>query len=451
MWTLNSGFGPMKQGNDPLLLSLQDLSAFNDPSQSWKIVGAVSSDLNKANLIFPSEGNGILLNQPSKKKAGKDLLTKDEFGSIDLELDYMIARKGNSGIYIQGRYEVQLADSWDLTNPTAASNGGVYGVQSPRVNASKAPGLWQKLKISFQAPKFDSNGKKIENARLLQVVLNGVLIQENVELLKPTDGALSNQEVAKAPLRLQGDHGAVAFRNIKITNRKDEVTRKGQGGGTDPILVEAQVNTVLRSFINLDNGVKIVHAASVGSPLNVHYSYDLDHGMLAQVWRGEFLDATPMWNSRGNGVSVPRGAVQRFGKPAISIAKLADANATWPVDTANTQFRQKGYQVDQKDIPTFKYFIYGKAVSDMSLAMEDGRGLIRTVKIEGDKGNDQLYFRLAKASKIEEMSKGKYVVGDQEYYIQLNSKGAKPVIRTAGDEKELIVPINGELQYSILF
>lgn len=150
---------------------------------------------------------------------------------MDLELDYMVAKGANSGIYLQGLYELQLEDSWGVNTPTSGNNGGISGRwdekrpngqkgfqgYAPRQNASKAPGLWQHLKVSFQAPRFDASGKKIENAKILRAELNGVTIHEDVELLGPTRGAISNEEKATGPLRFQGDHGAVAFKNIRIT------------------------------------------------------------------------------------------------------------------------------------------------------------------------------------------------------------------------------------------
>jgi hypothetical protein len=91
---------------------------------------------------------------------------------------------------------------------------------SPRVNASKPPGEWQSFDIDFRAPRFDAGGKKIENARVVKVVHNGKLIHENVELKGPTRGGMANDEKAVGPLRLQGDHGPVAYRNIRITERR---------------------------------------------------------------------------------------------------------------------------------------------------------------------------------------------------------------------------------------
>lgn len=447
-WTLSAGFSIQETASDPV--TLQDLTAFNQPGKSWQMAGNVYGNISEKNELAVSSGSGILVNNPSRRVKGEDLFTKAELGDIELELDYLLPSNGNSGIYLQGRYEVQLFDSWEENQITSASNGGIYNVVPPRVNASKAPGLWQNLKIGFQAPRFDASGNKTENARLLYVLINGVLVQENVELAGPTQGAISKDEVAKAPLRIQGDHGAVALRNITI----NELDNKADGNNNnrnakDPILLDAPVTTILRSFMNLDNREKSVHAVSVGSPQGVHYTYDMDYGALVQVWRGDFLDTTPMWDGRGNGTSTPRGAVQRFGKPVLSLAKLADNQSAWPVDTAGTQFRQKGYAVNADNQPTFKYLIYGTEVEDFVQARNDGKGFNRIIRV---KDADGLSLRLASASKIEETSRGSYIIGDKEYYLNLdNAKSNKPFIRNVDGGQELIVPVRGEISYTILF
>jgi hypothetical protein len=168
---------------------------------------------------------------PDKKNKGTDLISILQHGDADVELDFMMAKGSNSGVYLQGRYEIQLLDSWGVLNPGPGDVGGVYqrwdesrpegkkGFEgnAPRQNVGRAPGLWQHLKISFQAPRFIV-GHKIENARMLKVELNGVTIQENVELTGPTRSSMASDEVALGPLLLQGDHGAVAYRNIRITS-----------------------------------------------------------------------------------------------------------------------------------------------------------------------------------------------------------------------------------------
>ncbi|HVG12479.1 MAG TPA: DUF1080 domain-containing protein, partial [Flavisolibacter sp.] len=212
------------------VLPLKDLSSFRTTGKTWAVGGGVTAPLTKANELAITSGSGVLANLPGS--GGADLFTLAEYGDVDIELDYLMAKGSNSGIYLQGRYEVQLADSWGNKSATPGDNGGVYqrwdesrpagqfGYEghAPRQNVSKAPGLWQHIRISFQAPRFDASGRKLESAKLLRVELNDVLIHEDVELSGPTRGAIENNEKPIGPLRLQGDHGPVAFRNIKITS-----------------------------------------------------------------------------------------------------------------------------------------------------------------------------------------------------------------------------------------
>ncbi|TCK85414.1 3-keto-disaccharide hydrolase [Albibacterium bauzanense] len=441
---INAVYGQEKSNQIPL----NDLTAFNDPGKSWAIVEDVNGNINVANSLTGVTGTGVLLNLPSKKVKGTDLYTVLEYGDVDIELKFLMSKNGNSGIYLQGRYEVQLEDSWNLTKSTSASNGGIYNLKAPRINASKAPGLWQDLKISFQAPRFNSSGEKIQNARFLKVLLNGVVVQENVELFTPTPGAVSNQEVAKAALRIQGDHGAIAFKDLVISEIKEKKVDENEGYAADPILVEANENTILRSFMDLDQGVRVVHAVSVGSANNVHYTYDMDHGMLVQAWRGQFLDATPMWDGRGNGTSLPMGAIQYFGQPALEVVKLANQQEAWPVDTVNSHYKPDGYVVDSGGIPTFVYKVSDSEVRDKLSVLDDGSGINREITVEN--GNN-MYMRLAKSTQILEIKKGHYLIGDKEYYLQLHDPKAQVILRDVNGEKELIAPIKDHITYSISF
>lgn len=467
IWLCGTGLAFGQQVSGLSDIPLNDLSSFKNPGKTWQIAGDVIVDLNTPNKFNISKGEGILFNFPDKKNHGSDLFTQTEHGDIDLELDYMMAKGANSGIYLQGRYELQLEDTWGAKTPTSANNGGIYerwddkrpegqkgyGGYAPRQNASRAPGLWQHLKISFQAPRFNASGQKVENAKILSVVLNGVIIQENVELLGPTRGAMSNEEKSTGPLRLQGDHGAVAFRNIrmkKIDQARSEDKGPDRDNSVDPILVDAPVNTVFRSFMDLPGGPRVVHAVSAGSSEQVHYTYDMDKGMIVQVWRGGFLNATPMWHDRGDGSSRPLGTVQRFGKPALTIAKLSSPQAAWIADTTSSSYRPKGYVLDKQDRPEFRYLIYGSMISDATKVLENGEGISREITVQNPAAD--LYVRLAEAASIEEVSKGMYLVDNKSYYLRMDDAGgAKPIVRDANGRKELIIPIAKKLRYSILF
>jgi len=461
------GFSTMLYGQPVIQPGLNDLTFFKKSSKSWQIVGSVQADLNKANTLYFTKGSGVLLNLPDKKQKGEDLYTIEDHSDIDLELEYLMASESNSGIYLQGRYEIQLLDTWGATAIRSGSNGGIYerwneskpngqkGYMgyAPRQNASRAPGLWQKLKISFQAPRFDSNGGKTANAVMLKVELNGVLIHDNVELSGPTRGAMADGEVAAGPLRIQGDHGAVAFRNIKISrfdNGRPAEAAPTNVNAVDPIHIDPSENYVLRSFMDLPGSPRVVHAVSVGSPEKVHYTYDMDNATIIQVWRGGFLNATPMWHDRGDGSSRPLGTVQRFGKPVQTLSRLLNGQSAWSTDTSGTGYRPKGYVLDAQGRPTFKYSIYGLTVSDAINLLEKGQGINRQISLSDSPSG--IYYRLAEAASITEVSQGLFLVDDQSYFLRLdNTNGAKAIIRDQNGRKELIIPAVQSISYSILF
>lgn len=122
--------------------------------------------------------------------------------------------RGNSGVYLQGRYEVQILDSFGLDGEDNEC-GGVYGVKRPDVNMAFPPGVWQTYDIDFTAPRFDDQGRKIANARI-SVRHNGVLIHREVSIPGPTRAAKLREGPEPGPLYLQ-DHGnPVRFRNVWI-------------------------------------------------------------------------------------------------------------------------------------------------------------------------------------------------------------------------------------------
>lgn len=329
------------------------------------------------------------------------------------------------------------------------------------MNASKAPGTWQHLKISFQAPRFDANGNKTENAKMLLVELNGAVLHENLQLNGPTRGSFEAKEAATGPLRIQGDHGAVAFRNIKIARYNESNPRKSaaknpaaddeQNEPVDPIMITANSTKIHRSFMDVPDVGRLTHTISVGSSEKVHYTYDPMTGTIVQAWRGEFLDATPMWHERGDGSSRPAGAVQYFGKPAPAFAKLDQQTAAWPKDTANTAFKPKGYILDESDAPTFRYIYMGMAIDDKIRPAEKGQGLTREITLQNPQPS--LYFKLASAKSIEKINDWSYIIDDKSYYLQVDkSSGQSPVLRDGSNgNKELLLPVKNKITYTILF
>ena len=204
-------------------MDLNNLDSFESPSANWQLAGDVFMDTYQDQHVDAIDGTGVLVNTAEGNQP-QDIYTSLDHGDIDLSFDFMMARESNSGIYLQGRYEIQLFDSWGINKPRFSDLGGIYqwwedgrgvGGTAPNVNAALAPGVWQHMEIKFRAPRFNEQGQKIDNARLEEVILNGKVIHTDLELIHPTGGAMSNEEAPFGPLRIQGDHGPVAIKNIR--------------------------------------------------------------------------------------------------------------------------------------------------------------------------------------------------------------------------------------------
>lgn len=205
----------------------QSLAAWRAPLGDWKLVKAAALSPDNPKAFELAEGKGVLVNG-DKGRTG-NLFSKHEHGDVVAAIEYMVPQGSNSGIYFQGRYEIQILDSHGKTGLTHGDNGGIYerwangkgfGGAAPIMNASKPPGEWQKFIVTFRAPRFDKRGKKIENARFVKVIHNGQLIHHNVEVTGPTRAAAFNDEKPTGPLMLQGDHGPVAIRKIVLKPAK---------------------------------------------------------------------------------------------------------------------------------------------------------------------------------------------------------------------------------------
>src|SRR5437762_2460065 len=207
------------------LFNGKDLSGWRKPTGDWMVAKAVSLDPTNAEKFVIAPGEGIMVN--GEKGRAKDFVTEKEFGDAEVHVEFCIPKHSNSGVYLMGRYEIQIYDSYGVEKDKypGIECGGIYGRwingqnvegHSPRANASKPPGEWQSFDITFRAPRFDADGKKIANAKVVKVVHNGQVIHENVELAGPTRSALSEVEKPTGPILLQGNHGPVAFRNLRV-------------------------------------------------------------------------------------------------------------------------------------------------------------------------------------------------------------------------------------------
>ncbi|MEM9848997.1 MAG: family 16 glycoside hydrolase, partial [Bacteroidota bacterium] len=573
-------------------LSFEDLSAFRSTSSNWKIVGSVRAPMGKSKTLETTKGAGILVNLPDDKNKAQ-IFTQFEHGDIDLDFEVMMPAGSNSGVYLQGRYEIQLLDSWGKKRPSFSDLGGIYqrwddtqpkgqkGFEgtAPLANAAKAPGLWQRMKISFQAPRFDAQGQKIQNARIIYVELNGVTIHRNVELTGPTRGPYvgNGKEAAMGPIVIQGDHGPVAFRNFKYRNfdgqavqikdlkyrvvrglsdknlsdwskvtaemqgedelmtwnvaktdndfailydgqlevpatkdyflkityqgrvrlwidnemildetrynsakkinltkgrvpirfeyRKTESWQQPQLGfsvegndfrpadlhyknssltsnPTDPIYEHVDGQTrLLRSFIDfqlpdMEKPKRFTNTINVGDPTGVHYTYDLNQGSLVQIWRGNFLNMTPMWYNRGNGVSVARGVLVPLTPNAQIMQRQADGSMAQSF--AESQYQYRSYTVDEDNRPTFHYRAYGVEVADQLIPSADRKSIQRKLNLQSKAATDDLVFCIAEGKKLAKIDQEYYLVDDQ-YYIKTTADAK--IEKHANDRSALVVPI----------
>lgn len=172
-------------GKPVALLNGKDLTGWTAGNNSgWKMVGNVLTNT----------------------KSGANLVTTAHYTDFKLHAEFRYPKGGNSGIYLRGRYEVQVEDSGGQEQ-SPIHLGGIYGFIAPNQDASKAAGEWQSVDITLVG-------------RMVTVVLNGKTVVCEQQIPGITGGALDSDEGAPGPIYLQGDHTTVEFRNIVITPAK---------------------------------------------------------------------------------------------------------------------------------------------------------------------------------------------------------------------------------------
>lgn len=171
----------------------QPIQLFNGKDLSgWKVRDSKAKNNWKAQ-------NGMLVNTA----AGTDLITQQKFKDFKIHMEFNYPEKSNSGVYLRGRYEVQVQDDIGK-KPSSVYIGGVYGFLTPASNEAKPANEWQTYDMTLIG-------------RRVTIVLNGKTVINNQEIPGITGGALDSKEGDPGPIMLQGDHGPVSFRNITLT------------------------------------------------------------------------------------------------------------------------------------------------------------------------------------------------------------------------------------------
>lgn len=261
------------------------------PPPSWQVGTAALDPDDPAKLIAKPGGTEMV-----NPATGENILSNTVHGDAIIVVEVLVAKGSNSGIYVQGRYEIQVFDSHGIDpnsqDWTATHMGAIYGRRRGASNPSKPPGEWNKFEINFAAPRFDAKGNKIQNAKLLEVVLNGEIIHQGVEMEEQTFGGPYAKEGPVGALYLQGDHGPVAYRNLEIT----PITKQAERD-FGPALGSQIGREVSSAFT-----IRLSHGTSI--------AYNLQRMSLASTWQGEFLnlDETHHYREWGSGKAYAGGA-----------------------------------------------------------------------------------------------------------------------------------------------
>jgi hypothetical protein len=193
--------------------------------------------------------------------------TAQPFGDVQLHIEWASPAKvegksqgrGNSGVFLQGLFEVQVLDSFDNVTYADGQAGSIYGQYPPLVNASRKPGEWQSYDVIFRAPKYRDDGSLEEPARMT-VLHNGVLVQDNVRPFGPTSWMQHHpyeKKLERLPLSLQ-DHGnPVRYRNVWVRELPPPAIEP-PAMPYDPVVValtEAETNHIIGRYTQINGGV----------------------------------------------------------------------------------------------------------------------------------------------------------------------------------------------------
>jgi len=177
----DAGFVPLFNGKDTAGWHLRRADGHN----SWSIE------------------NGVLHNTVNQGEHGTDLVTDKKYWNFTVRYEFMVPDGSNSGFYLRGRHEIQVLGDYKKGKPDIHGNGSIYGVKAPDEFASKPGDEWQTAEVTIIGNK-------------ITVILNGKKIHDQVECNKATGSEIDNKVNEPGPFFLQGDHGTVSFRNLRV-------------------------------------------------------------------------------------------------------------------------------------------------------------------------------------------------------------------------------------------
>ena len=183
---IKDGFQPLFTGKDTSGWKLRR----SDGHNSWSV-----------------ESGGVLKNTVNQGEHGTVLVTEKKFWNFTVRYEFMVPDNSNSGFYLRGRHEIQILGDYKSGKPSLGGNGAIYNFKAPSEFASKPGGEWQTVEATIIGNK-------------ITVLLNGRKIHDNVECNKATGSEIDDKVTEPGPIFLQGDHGTVSFRNLRIKELK---------------------------------------------------------------------------------------------------------------------------------------------------------------------------------------------------------------------------------------
>lgn len=258
--------------------------------------------------------------------AEKDIETKDKFGAFQLHLEWTEPEsppsahgeaRGNSGVYLQGRYEIQVLDSYGTEKPGKGDCGAVYDQTAPLKNVCKKPGEWQTYDITFRPAEF-KDGKKTKDAHVT-VYQNGELVQDNTDITGSTGGGAREADTP-GPIRLQYHGSPVRFRNLWVVAMDEHAAAPKKKRDTlDPNAWYNKMDygpfvsaTIVSSFPKDNTTYKGV-AVKLGKEEPANILFDTQLMRVAAGWTDGFIKFDGVAYTGAHGVNPSLAGEQKFG------------------------------------------------------------------------------------------------------------------------------------------